>query len=143
MLAMYPACFFKEKNGYSVVFPDLNYLATCGTTLENAMEMAVDCLAGYLRWCERDGDSIPAPSPMNEIDIEAVAKELDPDAPLNDAFVNMVSVDVNAYAKEHFDKTVRKSLTIPAWLNDAACEMGINFSQTLKEALLTKVRAVR
>ena len=49
MLSIYPACFFKEDNGYSVIFPDLNYLATQGDTLEDAVAMAVDCLAGYLR----------------------------------------------------------------------------------------------
>ena len=58
-----------------------------------------------------------------------------------EAFVNMVSVDVEAYAKEHFDKSVRKTLTIPAWLNAAALEMNLNFSQVLQEALLAKVQA--
>ena len=51
MLSMYPACFYKEAEGYSVVFPDLNNLATQGDTFEEAMEMAVDCLAGYLYTC--------------------------------------------------------------------------------------------
>ena len=55
--------------------------------------------------------------------------------------MNMVSVDVEAYAKTHFEKSVRKTLTIPAWLNAAALEQGINFSQTLQEALLAKVQA--
>ena len=41
MLSIYPACFFKEDNGYSVIFPDLNYLATQGDTLEDAVAMAV------------------------------------------------------------------------------------------------------
>lgn len=141
MLTVYPACFFKEESGYSVIFPDLNYLATCGDTLEDAMEMAVDCLAGYIRWCQRDGDTIPAPSPMDQIDLAAVAKELDPNSPLDKSFVNLVSVDVEAYAKEHFDKSVRKTLTIPAWLNTAALEMSLNFSQVLQEALLAKVQS--
>ena len=58
-----------------------------------------------------------------------------------EAIVNMVSVDVAAYAKQHFEKSVRKTLTIPAWLNTAALEMNINFSQVLQEALLAKVQA--
>lgn len=140
MLTVYPACFFKERNGYSVIFPDLNYLSTCGKTLDEAMRMAVDCLAGYICWCKRDGDIIPAPSPMNQIDIEAIANDIDPENPIGEAFVNMVSVDVESYAKEYFDKSVRKTLTIPAWLNAAALEMGINFSQVLQEALLAKVK---
>ena len=40
MLSIYPACFFKEENGYSVIFPDLDDLATCGENLEEAMTMA-------------------------------------------------------------------------------------------------------
>ena len=137
MLSMYPACFFKEENGYSVIFPDLD-LATCGETMDDAMAMAVDCLAGRLRWLKQDGDPIPEPSPMNSIDLAAVSKELEIESA--EAFVNIVSVDVEAYAKEHFDKSVRKTLTIPAWLNTAALEMDINFSQVLQEALLAKVQ---
>ena len=56
MLSIYPACFFKEDNGYSVIFPDLNYLATQGDTLEDAVAMAVDCLAGYLYTAKMDNE---------------------------------------------------------------------------------------
>ena len=125
MLSMYPACFYHEGNSYSVVFPDLNWLSTCGDSFEDAMEMAVDCLAGYL----------------SDIDPVAIAKELDPDGPACDAVVSMVSVDVEEYARKHFEKSVRKTLTIPAWLNTAAIDQGINFSQTLQEALLSKIQA--
>ncbi len=53
-MSLYPACFYKEKSGgYSVIFPDLDHLSTCGDTLENAVEMAVDCLAGYLYSAEK------------------------------------------------------------------------------------------
>ena len=138
---MYPACFFHEEDGYSVVFPDLNWLATQGDTFEEAMEMAIDCLAGYLHTCQIDGDTVPTPSRISDIDPKAVARELDPEAPMCEAIVNMVSVDVAAYAKQHFEKSVRKTLTIPAWLNTAALEMNINFSQVLQEALLAKVQA--
>ena len=141
MLSMYPACFFHEEDGYSVVFPDLNLLATQGDTFEEAMEMAIDCLAGYLHTCQIDGDTVPTPSRISDIDPKAVARELDPEAPMCEAIVNMVSVDVAAYAKQHFEKSVRKTLTIPAWLNTAALEMNINFSQVLQEALLAKVQA--
>lgn len=139
MLSMYPACFFKEENCYSVIFPDLNWLATQGETLNEAMEMAVECLAGYLHTCQMDGDAIPSPSNLFDIDPESVAKELDPDAPMCEAFVNIVSVDVTAYAKQHFEKSVKKTLTIPAWLNNAALEQNINFSQVLQEALKSKL----
>ena len=138
MLSMYPACFFKEEKGYSVVFPDLNWLATFGETEEEAMEMAVECLAGYLFSLKQDGDEIPKASNRKDISIEKISKELDADA--SDAFINVISVDVELYAKEHFEKSVRKTLTIPAWLNTAAMEKRINFSQTLQEALLLKLK---
>jgi predicted RNase H-like HicB family nuclease len=138
MLSIYPACFFKEDGGYSVIFPDLD-LATCGETIDEAMVMAVDCLAGRLHWLKQDGEPIPKASPMSAIDLASVAKDLEIEP--KESFVNMVSVDVESYAKEHFDKSVRKTLTIPAWLNTAASEMGINFSQVLQEALLAKVQS--
>lgn len=142
MLTVYPACFFKENTGsYSVIFPDLDGLATCGENIDDAMTMAVDCLAGYIHWLKTNGDPIPKPSAMNCIDVAAVAKETYSDDTPAEAFVNMVAVDVDAYAKKHFDKSVRKTLTIPAWLNNIALEQGINFSQTLQDALLAKVQA--
>ena len=131
--------FFYENNSYSVVFPDLNWLATQGDTFQEAMEMAVDCLAGYLHTCKMDGDDIPKPSKISDIDPEAVAKEIDPESPMCEAFVNMVSVDVDSYAKEHFEESVKKTLTIPVWLNTAALEQNINFSQTLQDALKEKL----
>ena len=143
MLSIYPACFFKEENGYSVVFPDLNWLATQGDTLDEAMSMAVDCLAGYLYSWKKDGDVISAPSKLSDIDMEAIGKELDPDTPVDGSFVNMVSVDVEAYAKQHFEKSVKKTLTIPSWLNEEALALGINFSQTLQEALIQKIHATK
>ena len=103
------------------------------------MEMAVECLAGYLHTCQMDGDDIPEPSKLSDINPEAVAKELDPEASQCESFVNMVSVDVASYAKEHFEKSVKKTLTIPAWLNKAALEQNINFSQVLQDALKARL----
>lgn len=141
MLSIYPACFFHEKNdSYSVIFPDLNWLATQGDTFQEAMEMAVDCLAGYIYTCQIDGEDIPKPSKLSDINTEVIAKELE--SPMCESFVNMVAVDVASYAKEHFEKSVKKTLTIPAWLNTAALEQNINFSQVLQDALKSKLNIV-
>ena len=142
MLSIYPACFFHDEDGYSVIFPDLNWLSTCGETLEEALHMAVDCLAGYLYTEEKFGNPIPAPSKTEDINIEEIAYELDPDAATAAGFVNMVSVDVASYAKEHFEKSIKKTLSIPAWLNKAALEQNINFSQVLQDALIIKLAAL-
>lgn len=133
MLSAYPACFIKEDSGYSVIFPDLNNLATCGDTLDEALAMAIDCLAGYLYWLQNDRETAPEPSPPANINPAEIMKDLEISS--EEAFVNIVTVDVAEYAKTHFEKSVKKTLTIPAWLNKAALEQNINFSQTLQEAL--------
>ncbi|MGN0680145.1 MAG: type II toxin-antitoxin system HicB family antitoxin [Oscillospiraceae bacterium] len=130
MLSVYPACFYEEKEGgYSVIFPDLNHLATCGDTLPEALENAVDCLAGYLYSAKPDGEALAVPSDLASVDVNAEYDEY------KSAFVNLVSVDVEEYAKSHFNKAVKKTLTIPAWLNDMAIKQGVNFSAVLQNAL--------
>lgn len=137
MLSVYPACIFKESNGYSVIFPDLNWLATCGSTLEEALTMAIDCLAGYLYTLKREESEAPEPSAPEKINPDAIAAELGLEG--STAFVNMITVDLEEYARTRFEKAVKKTLTIPAWLNRAALEKNINFSQLLQEALKAKL----
>jgi predicted RNase H-like HicB family nuclease len=134
MLSAYPACFYEEKDGrYSVVFPDLNHLATFGETLDDALTMAVDCLAGYLFEAEKEGMSVAPPSNINDIDLSAEYDDY------VEAFVNIITVDVEEYAKIHFEKSIKKTLTIPLWLNNMAVNKDINFSQILQSALKEKL----
>lgn len=77
MLSIYPACFFEEEKHYSVIFPDFNYLSTCGDSLQDAMEMAVDCLAGALFSAKLDNEDIPIPSKLEEMDPTQIASELE------------------------------------------------------------------
>ena len=133
MLSIYPACFYEEKEGgYSVIFPVLG-VATCGDDLQEAMEMAVDLLAGYLYDAKKSGETIPEPPKVADVDVNA---EYDG---YKSAFVNLVSVDVDEYAKKKKKKAVKKTLTIPSWLNDLAIKEGINFSQVLQNALKQKL----
>lgn len=136
MLSTYPACFYKEKKGgYSVIFPDLNHLATQGDTLDDAFAMAVDCLAGYLYGAKIDGETVQQPSDLKSIDPDKEYDEYD------DVLVNMVAVDVAEYARIHFERPIKKTLSIPKWINDTAVARKINFSKTLQEALLKKINA--
>ena len=91
MLSAYPACFIKEDTGYSVIFPDLN-TATCGDDLEDAFSMAVDCLAGY---SNLEGENVPPASVLQDIDIQKIMDELEVTS--NEAFVNIVTVDIAEY----------------------------------------------
>ena len=134
MLSIYPAIFYKEKNyGYSVIFPDLNHLATCGNSLNEAMEMAVDCLAGYIYSARLEGEKLPEPTAPENVDIHC---EDDEYSDYESAFLNMVPVDVDAYAAEHFEKAVKKTLTVPEDLNQIGIKKGINFSAILKDRLM-------
>lgn len=140
MVSAYPAIFYKEENGYSVIFPDLNDLATDGESLEQALAMSIDCLAGYLYSAKLDKEVIPVPSDLKAIDPIKVANELGTEA--GEYFVNLITVDVDEYAKLHFNKSIKKTLSIPEWLNREALDKGINFSQVLQEALVVKLRSL-
>ncbi len=137
MLTMYPAVFIPEPDGrYSVLFPDFD-CATCGGDLNDAVEMAVDCMAGEVYTMQKEHQALPKPSKMTPELLEKAC--LDVEADPKAAFWNLVAVDVADYAKRHFEKSVKKTLTIPQWMNEAAEKQGINFSQVLQEALAAKL----
>ena len=141
MLSVYPAIFFVEKAGYSVVFPDLNHLATSGDNMQEAMEMAVDCLAGYIFSEKLDGNEIPAPTPLEQVDPHC--EDENEEDRKTERFVNVVSVDVDAYAAEHFSKAVKRTVSIPQWLNSRAVAKKVNFSKILQSALIKELNIVK
>lgn len=122
----YPAIFTKEDIGYSVVFKDLEGCYTCGESLEEAIEMAEDALALVLYGYEIEDKPIPAPGSCTPTLAE-------------NEFVNYIKCDTLAYRKMYNSKAVKKTLTIPAWMDESASSMGLNFSQVLQEALLQKI----
>ncbi len=126
----YPAIFTPEEDGsFSINFPDLEGCYTCGDSLEDGIEMAEDALALVLYGYEKDGRPIPAPSTPATLSLSG------------NEFVNYIACDTMEYRKMYNNKAVKKTLTIPEWLNEAASAMGLNFSQVLQEALLQKVQA--
>lgn len=130
MYSVYPAIFYPEENGfYSVIFPDLNNLATYGDSLEDSFAMAQEACGQYLFNALKDGEVLPTPTP-----IEKVTKDEDK------AIINLVCVNLDEYAKAYNDKTVKKTLTIPQWLNIACDNIGVNYSKVLREALINKLQ---
>lgn len=128
---IYPAIFYPEDDGrYSVIFPDLNELATFGDTLADAFAMANEACGQYLFNSLREGEPLPKPTPLDQ-----VAK----DEP--NSFVNIVCVDLDEFARAYDDKAVKKTLSIPAWLNTACENYGINYSKVLKDALIEKLQS--
>ena len=84
---VYPAIFYPESDGkYSVIFPDLNDLATFGDNLADAFAMAQEACGQYLFTSLRDGESLPVPTPMNAV------KSDDPTAFINFIHVQLCSM---------------------------------------------------
>lgn len=124
----YPAIFTPEDNGmYSVHFPDIEGCYTCGKNVIDAIEMAQDALALMLSTYEIEGVKFSAPSHIKDI----VTK--------NDEFISLIICDTAEYRKKYNKRAVKKTLTIPEWLNEAASSVGLNFSQVLQEALIQKL----
>lgn len=125
MLFVYPAIFHKEEDAYWVEFPDLEGCHTYGCSINEAMAAAQEALSAYLLTFLEQEKTIASPSDISSIHA-------------NDGFSSLVSCDINQYKDT---KAVKKTLTIPTWMNDRAISMGINFSQVLQEALLSKIQA--
>ncbi len=128
---IYPAVFYPEEDGrFSVIFPDLNDLATYGDNLADAFAMAQEACGQYLFNALRDGEPLPSATPLNEVEKGE-----------EEALVNLVCVNLDEYARAYDDKAVKKTLTIPAWLSTACENSGINYSKVLKDALIAKLQA--
>ena len=117
----YPAIFHPEDTGYSVQVPDIDGCFSQGDTLEEAMEMINDAI-GLCIQCS--GGEIPKASHPTAIH---------PADPKD--FVALVPFDMFAYRRKHETRAVKKTLSIPCWLNEAAQQQHINFSSVLQSAL--------
>ena len=124
----YPAIFHKaEEGGFWITFPDIPECMTQGDDMQQAYEMAVDALGLAITSREEEGQEIPSPSEPYQI-------TLDPDS-----FCAVIGFDMLAYKKRTNSKAVKKTLSIPEWLNEEATALGVNFSQVLQEALIQKI----
>lgn len=141
MKVIYPVIFYEEKNGeYSVFVPDLNNVSTCGSTLEEAINMVEDLIAGIVLDEMEEGNRIPKSSKIENVKYDKLEKEL---AVENwdyvSRFKTYVLVDVSSFAEKWGKELVKKTVNIPKWINTKAENLKINFSKTLEEALLKKI----
>jgi predicted RNase H-like HicB family nuclease len=112
-----------DKKGYCISFPDLPGCITESNNIDEAIRMAKDALELHIYGMEDDGDSIPEPTAPDKLIIPA------------GAFISLIEVWMPVIREEMQNKAVKKTLTIPKWLNDAAEKEKINFSQVLQTAL--------
>ena len=123
----FPAFLYYDDDGISIEFPDLPGCLPCADTTEDAFRNAREALGLHLFGMEQDGEPIPEPTPIQQL------------APEDGAVVSMVEVFMPAIRERMNTKVVKKTLTIPAWLNALVLENGVNFSQVLQEALKARL----
>ena len=125
MKTAYPAIVHAEEGGLWVEFPDLEGCFSQGDTLPEAIANAADALGGYL--CSLMDRGITAPTAS---DIKAIDAGND--------FATVIVTDPLSYKKS--TKSVKKTLTIPEWLNEEAEKRHVNFSSVLQKALLAMIQ---
>lgn len=126
MKLVYPAVFTPYEDGsggYAVEFPDLPGCVTGGDDMAEAVFMAEDAASGWVLTELEDGKAAPKATEIREVAHEA------------DQFVSLIALDMDAYAAKYGSNAVKKTLTIPAWLNTFVEQNGISCSKVLQEAL--------
>lgn len=120
---IYPAIFNYDKEGISIFFPDLPGCNTCGKDDEDAFYMAKDALGLYIACNEEEGIELPEPTKLNKIKLKENEKAI------------LVEVNMPLFRDAIENVAVRKTLTIPKWINDLAEKNKVNFSRVLQIAL--------
>ena len=120
---VYPAVFtYEPGQEIAVDFPDLK-CATSGENDDDALLSARELLGCVLYGLEEDGEPIPAPTPLSEVQT------------LPNERAVLIDVYMPSIRMAHVNKSVNRTVTLPAWLNAAALEKNINFSAVLQAAL--------
>ena len=123
-LTVFPAIFTFDGKYYNVDFIDLKCCSTFGDSIQNAYLMAQDAMGLYLD----DLTNFPQPT----LNISNISLK-------DNQFVSFISIDMDEYRKKFNNKSIKKTLTIPEWLNYLSEKNNINFSQVLQEALKEKL----
>lgn len=119
----YPAIFtYEEGQEIAVVFPDLD-VATSGINDNDALLSARELLGCTIYGLEEDGEDIPLPTPLSKVALQDNERAV------------LIDVYMPSIRQAHINRSVSRTVTLPAWLNAAALECNINFSQVLQDAL--------
>ena len=131
MKLAYPAIFIPfddGDDGYTVEFPDLPGCVTEGNSMADALFMAEDAASGWVLTVLEDGEELPKASDMR--------MHKAPEG----GFVSVVGLDMDAYAEKYGQKAVKKTLTIPAWMNTYVEANDISCSKVLQDAISAKLK---
>lgn len=123
MVYVFPAIFTPCETGFAIRFPDLPGTNSQGKDMANAIYMARDALATWIDFLMDEGEEIPQASAPGDIKLE------------HGQFVTLIDADMTAYRRHKDSKAIKKTVTIPAWLNEEAEAHKVNFSAILQEGL--------
>lgn len=132
MKLVYPAIFTPyedDSGGYVVEFPDLPGCVTGGDNMAEAVFMAEDAASGWVLTELEEGRKAPKATDINKVKKAA------------GQFVSVIALDMDVYAAKYGSKAIKKTLTIPAWLNTFAEENGISCSKVLQDSLVKIAQA--
>lgn len=136
----YPAILTIDKNEdiVYVQFPDIDGCHTHANNITEAMFMAEDVLNLMLIAIEDNGGTLPTASNIIDLSLEKnMFGEYATDE--KSVFKNIVACDTTEYRKKYDNKSMKKTLTIPIWLNNKAESAGVNFSGVLQNALISNL----
>ena len=127
MKYVYPAVFTEEAvasrgSVYTVIFPDILGCVTEGDSLSEVIEMAREALAGCICSMQQRNEVIPAASSLETVQCK-------------DGFVSLVDLDMFEYKRKTDNRAVKRTVSLPLWLDTLAQNAGLNFSQTFQDAL--------
>ena len=125
MKLIYPAVFYPcvDKEGYTVEVPDLPGCVSEGDSLADAIVMGTDAASGWVLDELEDGKPVPAASTAADLDVR------------DGGIVNLLVLDMDAYAERYGDKAVRKNITIPAFMNTYIEKHGFSLSKIAQDAI--------
>lgn len=126
----YPAVFtYEEGQEIAVEFPDLN-VATSGENDNDALLSARELLGCVIFGLEEDGEELPSPTSLSAMELQANERAV------------LIDVYMPSIRSAHINKSVNRTVTLPAWLNTVALEHNINFSQVLQDALKAQLHVI-
>lgn len=118
---VYPAIFHSNEDGtYTITYPDLPGCISEGKTLANAMYMAQSALTQWIEYCTDKKQEVPRASAIQDIETK------------ENEFVNLIRADVRE------NRAIKRTVSIPKWMDDKVAETGLSLSRVLQDALLQK-----
>lgn len=131
MKVVYPAIITPPATDsfYVIEFPDLEGCWSQGHTLAEVMAMGRDALAVYLDTLDMEGMEIPGASPLDDVTAPA------------GSFATLIDADPEIYARQRNNRAVKKTISIPEWMDEKARQQNISLSKELQDALERRFKA--